>query len=430
MELTAKNIIQLLTSLMSCLIIKSYLEDFFAKRTLRYSLNLLWFLYFLLSLYCEKNNNITLSKLFIGMLAVFVISLVAYEGKVQKKLAMIILYHFIWIAIQMILGYTVMGIIDLKDYGNYELLCSVISKIVMIALVKIIPLFFDPTIECNISNRYCIMLIVLPLISIVVVYNLFLITSKIDRQELIAFSTVSSLLILFLNLLVYDIYTKLIEQTDKMRKNAIYEKLILMFQEQMNEKEELMLKNQIIKRNFDHQLSFIKELIYKKELAQLNEFIDDMIRNNNIEKGCFCNTGNVLLDYIINSKCAIAQKNDIQCNANIEVPYKFPFLDGDIYIIVGNALENAIEGTLKRQHGRKININIVYRKGNLFIKITNSYAGDIKRNWHGRLISTKPEPINHGLGLASIEKAVSKYNGLLNIDTGEEEFTLTVLLYS
>lgn len=50
---------------------------------------------------------------------------------------------------------------------------------------------------------------VLPVISTVVVYNIFLITSRIDRLELIAFSTVSSTLILALNLLVYDIYIKL-----------------------------------------------------------------------------------------------------------------------------------------------------------------------------------------------------------------------------
>lgn len=36
----------------------------------------------------------------------------------------------------------------------------------------------------------------------------------------------------------------------------------------------------------------------------------------------------------------------------------------------------------------------------------------------------------YGLGLALIEKSVNKYNGLLNFDIDEENFTLTVLLYS
>lgn len=53
------------------------------------------------------------------------------------------------------------------------------------------------------ESTYCFMLTVLPVISTVVVYNIFLITSRIDRLELIAFSTVSSTLILALNLLVW-----------------------------------------------------------------------------------------------------------------------------------------------------------------------------------------------------------------------------------
>lgn len=49
--------------------------------------------------------------------------------------------------------------------------------------------------------------------SAAIVYGIFLITSRIDRLELIAFSTVSSTLILALNLLVYDIYIKLVRKT-------------------------------------------------------------------------------------------------------------------------------------------------------------------------------------------------------------------------
>lgn len=97
-----------------------------------------------------------------------------------------------------------------NDYANFELLCSIICKIIMLALVKIIPLVIDPSIECDMPSKYCFMLTVLPVISTVVVYNIFLITSRIDRLELIAFSTVSSTLILALNLLVYDIYIKLL----------------------------------------------------------------------------------------------------------------------------------------------------------------------------------------------------------------------------
>lgn len=270
----------------------------------------------------------------------------------------------------------------------------------------------------------------MPVISTVVVYNIFLITSRIDRLDLIAFSTVSSTLILALNLLVYDIYIKLLEQTEIRRENAIYEKQISLFQEQIYVKETAMLNDKMVRDKFYHQLSFIKELVYQRELSQLNEFIDGIMQNKKIEKDGPANSGNVLLDYIVNNKCEIAVKQGIECTVKIEVPYKFPFLDGDIFIILGNALDNAIEGALKCVSRRYIHIKIIYRKENLFIKISNSFDGKVKKDRHGHLISMKSDLTRYGLGLALIEKSVNKYNGLLNFDIDEENFTLTVLLYS
>ena len=114
----------------------------------------------MLSLYCENNNNITLPKLFLSAAGVLVICLIAYDGKLHKKIAMVFLYHFIWIAIEMLLGYTIMSIVKGNDYANFELLCSIICKIIMLALVKIIPLVIDPSIECDMPSKYCFMLTV------------------------------------------------------------------------------------------------------------------------------------------------------------------------------------------------------------------------------------------------------------------------------
>ena len=114
-------LIQIFTSFMSCLIIKSFLDALFIRRTIKNKTIFLWIFYFLLSLYCENNNNITLPKLFLSAAGVLVICLIAYDGKLHKKIAMVFLYHFIWIAIEMLLGYTIMSIVKGNDYANFDL---------------------------------------------------------------------------------------------------------------------------------------------------------------------------------------------------------------------------------------------------------------------------------------------------------------------
>lgn len=161
----------------------------------------------------------------------------------------------------MLLGYTIMSIVKGNDYANFELLCSIICKIIMLALVKIIPLVIDPSIECDMPSKYCFMLTVLPVISTVVVYNIFLITSRIDRLELIAFSTVSSTLILALNLLVYDIYIKLWGYCKSMK--------ILLISESSTEDDIYCMIDQIIKidkiieaHDISEELSYITDIQY------------------------------------------------------------------------------------------------------------------------------------------------------------------------
>ena len=50
-------LIQIFTSFMSCLIIKSFLDALFIRRTIKNKTIFLWIFYFLLSLYCENNNK-------------------------------------------------------------------------------------------------------------------------------------------------------------------------------------------------------------------------------------------------------------------------------------------------------------------------------------------------------------------------------------
>lgn len=86
--------------------------------------------------YSTRTDFLRVAQDFLRVSSIF---LFAYDGKLHKKIAMVFLYHFIWIAIEMLLGYTIMSIVKGNDYANFELLCSIICKIIMLALVKIIP---------------------------------------------------------------------------------------------------------------------------------------------------------------------------------------------------------------------------------------------------------------------------------------------------
>lgn len=59
----------------------------------------------------------------------------------------------------------------------------------------------------------------------------------------------------------------------------------------------------------------------------------------------------------------------------------------------------------------------------------NTFNGEEKQDRKGRLLTTKKDYHNHGIGIDSIENTVSKYKGLLDISHVKDIFRLKVLLY-
>ena len=140
-------------------------------------------------------------------------------------------------------------------------------------------------------------------------------------------------------------------------------------------------------------------------------------------------TGNKILNGLIAEKLQIAAKHQIDLNAC------FDFRDGsflddmDVCAIFGNALDNAIEASIKVSDPEKRSILVKSHisSGNLIITFSNYYEGALT----GRTPipdSTKTGRM-HGIGLNSILKTAQKYGGAIAVNTDEfHNFILTVLI--
>ena len=66
---------------------------------------------------------------------------------------------------------------------------------------------------------------------------------------------------------------------------------------------------------------------------------------------------------------------------------------------------------------------------NIFIIVKNSFDGKLVRSRSdGRLLTTKLDSKNHGLGLQNIEVCAEKYYGKTEVTVRENEFELAVML--
>ncbi|WP_440897748.1 GHKL domain-containing protein [Amphibacillus sp. Q70] len=140
-------------------------------------------------------------------------------------------------------------------------------------------------------------------------------------------------------------------------------------------------------------------------------------------------TGNHVLDTLLTSKNMYCIKNGITLTsvANGELLNGMDIID--ITTIFGNALDNAIEyeKQIEDEEKRLIHVSVFSKKGFVMIRIENYFEGDLKLE--GELPKTTKRDTNfHGYGLKSIQYAVQKYDGVVNVNQKDNWFELEILM--
>lgn len=194
-----------------------------------------------------------------------------------------------------------------------------------------------------------------------------------------------------------------------------------------NEVENIYKQMRGWKHDYHNHIQTMKAYLALEKYEDMNEYLNDLDRDlTNIDT--VLKTGNVMVDAILNSKLSLAVSQDININAKATVPENLQVADIDLCVIIGNLMDNAMEAAVKLEShkDRFIRVYIREMKGQLYISITNSTAGEIKKT-NKEYISTKLG-INHGFGLKRVDSIVDKYNGFINRQSEEGVFATEIIL--
>ena len=183
-------------------------------------------------------------------------------------------------------------------------------------------------------------------------------------------------------------------------------------------------KISLIRHDMKNHLLMLKLLYERGEFDSCKQYFNDLLsKMKKTER--ICNSGNLVVDSIINYKLRNLNASCIYVDAY--VPREINIPDIDMTTILGNLLDNSIQA-LKEIQGKKIlRININYSRGRMILQIENSYGKILEEN--GKLKTTKKEKEGHGIGLESIKEVVERYNGILQLDYKRDLFIAFVVLF-
>lgn len=188
-------------------------------------------------------------------------------------------------------------------------------------------------------------------------------------------------------------------------------------------KENIALINQKC-HDLKHQVRAIRNASQEDIDGYLKEMEDSIHIYEAIVK-----TGNEVLDTILTEKSLYCKEKNILVSC-VADGSQMDFINAvDLYAILGNALDNAIEAVEKFTEKEKRQIDVlIYRQQNfLAMNIINPMQERLV--YEEELpVTTKGDRRYHGYGLRSMQYMVKKYDGFLSVSEEDGCFSLKILI--
>lgn len=310
----------------------------------------------------------------------------------------------------------------IKNYTNKEyqvgkeevlfLLTPSCVGFLLCVLIRTIFITIDNGVPQDIYDKYPILMIVVPLVMIL------------------------SLLSIIFSIKLFQNMIKLNkEKSDRL----VLEKQIENMQDHIAEVEHIYGGLKSMKHDMTNTISIITQLALNEENKsneKLQNYISELKQTMD-RLDLKYKTGNSVVDILLNTKYheMIRLMPEIKLNVDdLLLMENVQIQSYDIGIIIGNALDNAIEACQKLKNiDENEDVFILLRsfiRGKMFfIEVENSFDGKIIREKNSEFpITDKADKKEHGIGLNNIKNTAQKYYGGVDWSVENKKFTLTVML--
>lgn len=142
----------------------------------------------------------------------------------------------------------------------------------------------------------------------------------------------------------------------------------------------------------------------------------------------YVDTGNSLMNHIVNEKLCLAREHGIKIKAEIENLSFACMKSIDFSALLSNMLDNAIEASVNEREGsREIHLIISSKRGYEVICVKNRISCSVLEN-NPELHTDKPDVPSHGLGVPRMKEIVEGYGGMLDLYEAEEFFCVSAYI--
>lgn len=144
----------------------------------------------------------------------------------------------------------------------------------------------------------------------------------------------------------------------------------------------------------------------------------------------YVQSGHRTVDAVVNAEIAKARARGVELKTVLAVPSHLGYEGSDLYSLLANLLDNAIEGTVASGAAEKVvRLSIMPKGGYYIINVSNPVNPQhVKAGSYSTLVTTKRDAAVHGWGTKVVAKIAQKYGGAVNYTVADGRFVANVML--
>lgn len=424
------ELIEIFFSIVNLTMIYYFLDGFFKTRrktTLSIKISTLVIIFSINYLTMIFSQNILIISN-VNIITTFFLSFILFSSKISTSIIASI-FSFLagatseTIATVIIITFQDISMHLILEVSFYRIQARSLTFIIFLILISLVKRFAVGRIN-SIKIRYLVTLCTLPIFSIIFLQNFFLnIIESLYAPTL--YEIFPIIYITTINVLVFAMLENLIKQHEK-------NQYILMIEAQkntyINHISNLVDRNDNIQRlshDFKQQIQLLYILCKEKKYEKLLQNLEELSNSN--DHSLVIDTKNLMLDAVLSYKISTAKNKKIQFEKNLDIAPNIEKIDEEICVLIGNALDNAIEACERSELEKFIGLEISVTKVQMLLHITNS-VGILPKKINGKFISSKKEKTKHGIGFQSMTRTCEKLNGKLIYEYDEKRFNVWIII--
>ncbi len=182
-----------------------------------------------------------------------------------------------------------------------------------------------------------------------------------------------------------------------------------------------------LKHDMRNHIMVIASYLSSGEIQEAKEYLS-VVLDKLDRVYSYIQTGNSVMNYIINTKLEYAHRNGVKFKAEIENISFAKMGSVDFSALLSNILDNAVEASMNASR-KFIYVSVCRKQGWDCVTVKNGIDRSVL-NSNPELISTKPDKDKHGIGIEQIKSIVKKYDGMIDIYESDGMFCVSVMIPS